>query len=87
MGATTFIALRPALAYGAPSIPESERPRRRHYLGLAVASTGLVSCPLVPIRSGRASADGARRGPKAGAERDREPGARPAKRSAAGCLE
>lgn len=41
---------------------------------------------LVPIPCGCASADGARRGPKTGAKRDRELGARPAKRSAARCL-
>src|SRR6476646_6458190 len=32
--ATTLAAIRPALSNGAPSIPESERPRRRHVLCL-----------------------------------------------------
>lgn len=35
---TTLATIRPALANGAPSIPESERPRRRHVLHPRIGS-------------------------------------------------
>lgn len=43
---TTLATLRPALANGAPSIPESERPRRRHVLKprLVLDSGAVVRC-------------------------------------------
>lgn len=50
MGATTTLTTNPpAPANGAPPIPESERPRRRHVLG---ARIGLDSCPWAyPLRA------------------------------------
>ncbi|EFE74987.1 LOW QUALITY PROTEIN: predicted protein, partial [Streptomyces filamentosus NRRL 15998] len=71
---TTLAPLRPALANGAPSIPESERPRRRH--PLEAAGLVLVSCPT-GLHSGRASAAAAPSGPKAGARAQPEPGSAP----------
>ncbi|AWT45774.1 hypothetical protein DMT42_28115 [Streptomyces actuosus] len=47
----------------------------------------LTSWPPALPAYGRASAQRARSGPKAGAQRAAEPGARPAERSAAGCLD
>lgn len=47
---TTLATLRPALANGAPPIPESERPRRRH--ALKPRTLVLVSSPRAyPLRA------------------------------------
>ncbi len=86
MGAPSTLApLRPALANGAPSIPESERPRRRHRL--EAAGLVLVSCPraypVVGARRRRQRRAGRRQ--ERGRSQSRE--ARPAERSAAGCLD
>lgn len=70
----------PAPAYGAPAIPESERPRRRHRPdGRLSDQAGLVQ----PIKS---LAIGARPAPRAGAGRrqERRPGAPAARRRLGG---
>ena len=82
MGATTTLTTNPpALANGAPPIPESERPRRRH--PLEAAGLVLASCPRAyPLRArvGGGSAERAE-GRSAGAaragKRARRSGAQP----------
>jgi hypothetical protein len=84
MGAPRLSHVRPALARGAPAILEPECPRRRHVFQGGPARAVLAPPPGPAPSRGRASAKRARSGPKAGAQRDAEPGARPAERSAAG---
>lgn len=81
---TTLTTNPPAPANGAPPIPESERPRRRH---LEAAGLVLVSCPTGLSTAGarRRRQRRAGRRQKRGRSQSRE--ARPAERSAAGCLD
>ena len=84
MGAPHARPTRPAPASGAPSIPESERPRRRHVFDRGCVRTVIATHQTGLSTRGRASAAAAPSGPKAGARAQPEPGARPAERSAAG---
>ncbi len=86
MGAPTTLApLRPALANGAPSIPESERPRRRH--PREAAGLVLVSCPTGLSTAGARRRRQRRAGRRQERGRSQSREARPAERSAAGCLD
>lgn len=86
MGApTTLTTLRPALANGAITIPESERPRRRH--PLEAAGLVLVSCPPGLSTAGARRRRQRRAGRRQERGRSQSREARPAERSAAGCLD
>jgi hypothetical protein len=71
---TTLATNPPALANGAPSIPESERPRRRH---VSKPRAWFSSHAPGAYPRGRASAAAAPSGPKAGARAQPEPGSAP----------
>ncbi len=86
MGAPTTLApLRPALANGAPPIPESERPRRRH--PREAADLVLDSCPTGLSTAGARRRRQRRAGRRQERGRSQSREARPAERSAAGCLD